>query len=87
MSDTRKPFSDFDQTQILQKVYNPSEGVLAVGSFLTAQVGNSVQWNSLSSSSEAYSFYENNGANLLYTLTIIYTDSTKNQIQSVTRTA
>ena len=85
MSDTNKSFSEYDQTQILQKVYNPAEGVLATGTFLSARVGNQIAYSSINSTTEAYSFYE--GVNLLYVLTIVYTDSSKAQISTATRTA
>ena len=34
MADTTKVLSEYDQQQILQKVYNKEEGTLAVGSFV-----------------------------------------------------
>jgi hypothetical protein len=83
MADSKNPLSTYDQEQILQKVYDPS-AVLAVGSFLSKEVGNQILWSSINSTTEAYTFYE--GTNLLYVLTIVYTDNTKAQLLSVTRT-
>lgn len=87
MAGTTKPTSDFDSTQCIQKSYNDNSATLGVDGFLVGQVGRSVVWASIDSVTESYSFYENSQATLLYTLTIVYTDSTKAQIQSVTRTA
>lgn len=84
MSQTTKPLSDKDMTQILQKVYNPTEGVLATGSFLTALSGNKVTVGYPSSAVETYSFYE--GSTLLYVLTVTYTSSAKNALDNVERT-
>lgn len=84
MSETTKRLSEYDQTQILQKVYNPTEGVLATGTFLSAQLNNNVQVAYPDDHTETYSFYEN--TSLLYVLTVVYTDSSKANLASVTRT-
>lgn len=83
MSNT-KPLSEYDQTQILQKVYNPADATLAIGSFVAAELNNNLQVAYPSSTTETYSFYE--ASTLLYTLTVVYTDSTKSNLSSVTRT-
>ena len=86
MSDkTSKKFTDYDHQQILQKVYNPADATLAVGSFVSAELGNNMQVGYPNATTETYSFYE--GSTLLYTLTVVYTDSTKGSLSSVTRTA
>lgn len=85
MSNTTKPRSEYDMTQIIQKVYNPAEGTLATGTFLSGQLGNNIQVAYPSSSTETYSFYE--GVTLLYTLTVTYTDASKASLSSVERTA
>lgn len=84
MGQTTKPRSEYDQTQIIQKVYNPAEGVLATGTFISAQLNNNVQVGYPDDHTETYSFYE--VSNLLYVLTVVYTDSTKESLLSVTRT-
>ena len=85
-----RPLSEHDQTQILQKVYNQTEGVLATGTFLTATVGNNIQVAYPDSVTETYSFFEGTtlsvtGPTLLYVLTVVYTDSSKANLASVTR--
>lgn len=85
MSNTSKPFTDYDHQQILQKAYNPADGTLATGSFLAGALNNNVQVAYPSATTETYSFYE--ASTLLYTLTVVYTDSTKANLSSVTRTA
>jgi hypothetical protein len=83
MANSNNKLSDYSQEQILQKVYDPS-AVLAVGSFLSKEVGNQITFSAINSTTEAYTFYE--GSNLLYVLTIVYTDNTKAQFATVTRT-
>jgi hypothetical protein len=90
--DTSSILSDHDATQILQKVYNPAEGTLAVGSFVNKTLGNNIQVAYPNATTETYSFYEGTtpnfvGPTLLFTLTVVYTDSTKANLLSVTRTA
>ena len=85
MSGTNKKFTDYDHQQILQKAYNPDDATLAVGSFVAAQVNNNIQVAYPDSVTETYSFYE--GTTLLYTLTVVYTNSSKGSLSSVTRTA
>lgn len=84
MGISNKLRSEYDQTQIIQKVYNPADGTLATGTFLSAELNNNVQVAYPTSSSETYSFYEN--TDLMYVLTVVYTDSTKASLLSVTRT-
>jgi hypothetical protein len=85
MNSTTKPFTDYDQQQILQKVYNPADATIAVGSFVAAELNNNIQVGYPNGTTETYSFYE--ASTLLYVLTVIYTDSTKVNLLSVTRTA
>jgi len=85
MSGTNKPFTDYDHQQILQKAYNPDDATLAVGSFVAAQLNNNIQAGYPDSVTETYSYYE--GSKFLYTLTVVYTDSSKAALSSVTRTA
>jgi hypothetical protein len=87
---TSKVRSEYDETQIIQKVYNQTEGVLATGTFLTSLIGNNIQVAYPNATTEVYSFYEGTtpsvtGPTLLYILTVVYTDSTKNNLSSVTR--
>lgn len=84
MSNTEKPRSEYDQTQIIQKVYNPVDGTLATGTFLQGQLNNNIQVAYPSSTTETYSFYE--GTTLLYVLTVTYTDAAKGNLSSVERT-
>lgn len=84
MSNSAKPFVDYDEQQILQKVYNPTDASLAVGSFVAAELNNNIQFSYPNNITDTISFFE--GATLLYTLTIVYVDSSQAKILSVTRT-
>lgn len=86
MSDsTQRPLSNYDQTQIIQKIYNDTDGSLTTGTFLSQEIGNNIQAAYPNSTTEVYSFYEN--GHFLYALTVVYTDSSKANLSSVTRTA
>ena len=84
---TSKPFSDFDASQIQRKAFNDSNATLGVDGFIVGQVGRSIVRSDIDSITEDYSFYEDSGATLLYTIRIVYTDNTQAKLASVTRTA
>lgn len=83
MSETTKRLSEYDQTQIMQKIYNP-DGTIAVGSFLAGKVGHKVERTAISATIDDYSFYD--GATLLYTIRVTYNNSSHDEIDSAERT-
>lgn len=85
MSQTTKPMSLLDFEQVIKGAYNESDKSLTTGSFLTAKVGHKIEVTYPSSSVEVYAFKD--GTTMLYELTITYTSSTKDNLQSAERTA
>lgn len=83
MSETTKRLAEYDQTQIMQKIYNP-DGTIAVGSFLAGKVGHKVERTEISATIDDYSFYD--GAVLLYTIRVTYNNSSHDEIDSAERT-
>ncbi len=81
-----KPTSDYDQTLILQKVYNPQDNTLSTAGFLNGRIGNRVECAYPSSTVEVYSFFQNQ-TELLLILTVTYTDATKDNFSSAERTS
>ena len=63
MSDSTKVPSEFDQTMILQRVYNKEEKTLAVGSFIAGKVGHKVVRSIVSGTIDDFSYYD--GSTLL----------------------
>lgn len=90
MSDITKPISSRDAPQVLKSVYNGIDASLTTSGFLTSKVGNKVTvtitTTSISNDTEVYNFYQNTNV-LLYTLTIVYTGTSRTQMLSAERTA
>lgn len=86
MANNSKPTSDYDQTIIFQKAYNPQDNSITVGGFVNGRIGNKIVVAYPSSSTETYSYYQNT-SELLLTILVTYTDSTKLSLSSVERTA
>lgn len=84
MSETTKRLSEYDQTQILQKVYNKEEGTLAIGSFVAGKVGHKIERDIISATVDDFSYYD--GASLLYTIRVTYNNSSHDEVDSVERT-
>ena len=83
MSNTTKPMSEFDQSMILQKAYNPTEGTLAVGSFIAGKLGHRIERTPTSATVDEFSYYD--GAVLLYTIEVTYDNSSHDNVDSVER--
>lgn len=81
-SETSKPFSEYDQQQILQKAHNP-DGSIAVGSFLAGKIGHKVIRSVVSGTVDDYSFYDN--STLLYTIRVTYSDGDHTEINLAER--
>lgn len=84
MSNTTKPLTDYDANQVLQKAYNPTEGTLAVGGFVSGKLGHKVVRAIISPTVDTYSYFD--GSILLHVLTVTYDDSTHANVNQVERT-
>lgn len=83
-NNTTKLRSEYDQTQIIQKVYNPEEGTLAVGSFIAGKLGNKITRTALSATLDEYSYFD--GSVLLYTIHVTYDNANHDNVNQVERT-
>jgi len=84
MSESTKRLAEYDQQQIIQKVFNKEEGTLAVGTFVAGKVGHKIERAVISATVDDYSYYD--GATLLYTIRVTYNNSTHDDVDSVERT-
>lgn len=89
MSTSDKPMSQRDGQQTLQLSFNDVDNSLTSSGFLTGLLGRkitqTISTTTVTGDTSVISFYE--GATLLYTLTIVYTDATQAVFISATRTA
>ncbi len=85
MSNLVKSNTIIDSDQVLENVYNDSDKTISTSAFITSKLGNKIVRTLASATVETYAFYD--GSNLLYTLTVTYTDSTLGTISQVERTA
>ena len=73
----------------LRESFNDIDKTLSVNGFLVGKVGHkitlTIQTTTVANDTESYSFLDTGV--LLYTLTIIYTDGTRNTLLSAERTA
>ena len=84
MANTTKLLNEHDQTQIIQKVFNPEEGTLAVGGFVSGKLGHKVVRAISSATVDTYSYFD--GAVLLYVLTVTFDDAAHTNVNQVERT-
>lgn len=85
MAETSKKLSEKDYQQALQGSYNEVDKTLSVNGFIVGKVGHRIERTDYLTTGEDYSFYD--GSNLLYTIRIIYTTSSKTTLASVERIA
>ncbi len=89
MANTTKRFSERDADQTLQASFNDIDSSITTNGFLTGKVGRKitqvVSQTTVPGDTATVSFLES--GNLLYTLTIIYTDSSQSVMLSAERTA
>lgn len=83
MSSTNKPLSEYDFQHVIRKAHN-EDGTLGVNGFIVGQLGRKITRTLVNSTTEDYSFFD--GTTLLYTIRIIYTDSSRADLASVERT-
>ena len=80
---TDKPLSNRDAFQTLQASFNEEDFSLSVSNFLTAKIGRKIEVGG-AGAIETYTFLE--GSDVLYVLTLTYTDGTKVTLLSAERT-
>lgn len=86
---TTKHMSDVSEENVLRHIHNPVDGTIAMGSFVTSNIGHkitlAISTTSVADDTETYTFLD--GAVSLMTLVIIYTDGARTTMVSVERTA
>lgn len=91
MSSTVKIMTQKDADQATRTAYNDVNATIGVDGFLTGLVGRkitqTITTTSVTGDTAVFSFYENFGSSLLYTITVVYTDGTQTTLLSATRTA
>jgi hypothetical protein len=83
MSDSTKSPSEFDQTQIIQRVYNKEEKTLAVGSFVAGKLGHKIERTAVSATVDDWEYYD--GSTLLYTIRVTYDNASHDNVDVVER--
>ncbi len=87
MAISDKSPSDLDGSQTLQHSFNDVDDSFTTSGFVTAQVGNQIVFSSVNATTVNVAYSEAYGANPLYTLQLVYTDSTQATLVSATRIA
>lgn len=85
MSNTEKELSSRDASQTQQATFNEQDFSTSISGFLVPVVGRLITVTYPSATTEVYAFSENGIA--LYTLTLTYTDATKDSLSTAERTA
>jgi hypothetical protein len=89
MSHINKNLTERDANQTLQSSYNDVDATLSVNGFLVGKVGNRItlalSTTTIANDTEIYTFLDN--GTQLYIFTLVYTDGTRTQLISATRTA
>lgn len=85
MSSSRKPISPQDSENALRYAFNDNDKSLTTSSFISAKIGHKIERIDIDSVTEQYNFYD--GVILLYTLEVIYNNSSHDNLVSVERIA
>lgn len=85
MADIQKPMSRMDGQQVLKEIFNQTDHSITTTSFISSKVGNKIERAAINATTDDYSYFD--GATLLYTIRVIYSTSSKEEIASVERTA
>ena len=92
MADTKKQMSDMDANSSIRASFNDVDNSLTTGSFLTGLVGRKVVRQDTDSedldgaaSGDDFSYLEDQGNTLLYTIRVLYSDLDKNDLISAER--
>lgn len=90
MSKIQKKLSRNNGEQVLRSSFNEEDSSLTTSGFLSSKIGNRitviVSTTNFPNDTEIYSYFENTST-LLYTLTVIYTSSSREAFLSAMRTA
>lgn len=92
MAKATKPNTRKDYTQCISTSFNDTDNTLSVSTFVTGKVGYKIERTNTeagdldgSAAGDDFSYYD--GATLLYTLRILYSDAAKLSLTSVERVA
>jgi hypothetical protein len=84
MSQTSKPMSERDFSQVIKNSSNEVNKTIGVDGFLVGKVGHRIEVTYPDSTTEVYTFKD--GTNILYAITLVYTTSSKEFLSSAERT-
>jgi hypothetical protein len=85
MANLVKERTKLDHQQVQEFSFNDVDKSVTVAGFISSKVGNKIERTPVSSSIDDYSYFD--GTNLLYTLRVTYSSSSKDQVNSVERIA
>jgi hypothetical protein len=85
MSQTTKPMSERDFQQVIKNSSNDVNKTIGVDGFLVGKVGHRIECTYPDAVTEVYTFKD--GSTVLYTITLVYTTSSKEFLSSAERTA
>lgn len=85
MADSKKPLSEYDASQVLQKAFSNEGTTLGVDGFVSGLIGRMITRNIINATTDDF-VYSENSTNLM-TIRVIYTDGAHSDIVSVQRTA
>jgi hypothetical protein len=85
MAETTKPLSERDYAQTLRGSFNDADKSFTVNAFVAAKVGHRITRTNYLTTGDDFSFFD--GSNLLYTIRVNYTDSSKSVLDYVERIA
>ena len=84
MANSTKPMASEDANQALRFAFDATDRTLTTGSFVSSKIGHKVVRNVISSTVDDYEFYD--GALLLKTIRVTYTNAAHDDIVSAERT-
>jgi hypothetical protein len=84
MSTTTKSLSERDGDQTLRASFNDINSTMGVDGFIVGKVGRKVTRSIITSTVDDFSFYE--GATLLYTIRVTYSNAGHDDVNQVERT-
>lgn len=85
MSNVTRKEQNFDGERALRGAFNPEGRTLGVDGFIVGKVGHKIEVAYPTATTETYTYYDE--TLLLCTIQVTYTDSTKENLSSVERTA
>jgi len=85
MANSEKNMAEVDAEQALRFAFDNGTKTFAIGSFLGLKIGHRLTQTAVNSSTDDYSYFD--GSNLIMTIRVIYTTSTKDVLSSVERIA